>query len=36
LNEDASVVLEFACLASNIKKEVVEIFGFCSFMFKKI
>ncbi len=28
MNEDASVVIEFACLASNIKKEVVEILDF--------
>jgi hypothetical protein len=28
MNEDASVILEFGCLASNIKKEVVEILDF--------
>ncbi len=28
MNEDASVVLDFACLASNIKREVFKIFDF--------
>jgi hypothetical protein len=36
MNEDANVVLEFACLVSNIKKEVVEILDFVISFFKKI
>jgi len=28
MNEDVSVVLDFACLASNIKKEVFKILDF--------
>jgi hypothetical protein len=36
VQEDGNVVYELSCSASNIKKEVVQVFWYFSFLLKKI